>query len=102
MAPTAVTLSDLEGCFICFETFLTPIYTTTTVLRPLFRDHPGEPVPEEKLLDFVVQGKINRGTHTDHPDGRHSIRTNQCPPPPSPIFYRLDALPAAQPTVSKH
>jgi len=56
-----------------------------------------------ELLDFKVQGKINRGRHTDHPAGRHSIRTNQCPPPPSPhIFYGPDALPAAQPTVSKH
>ena len=70
--------------------------TTTTVLWPFFRDHP--------LLDFMVQRNINRGRHTDHPDGRHSIRTsNQCPPPPSPhIFYRPDALPAAQPTTSKH
>ena len=50
----------------------------------LFRDHPGEPAPEEKLLDFMVQGKINRGRHTDHPAGCHSIRTNQCTPPPSP------------------
>jgi len=24
--------------------------TTTTVLRPLFRDHPGEPMPEETGL----------------------------------------------------
>jgi len=31
-----------------------------------FRDYPGEPVPEEKLLDFMVQGKIKRGRHTDH------------------------------------
>ena len=50
-----------------------------------------------------MQGKINRGSHTDHPAGRHSIRTNQCPNPPWPhIFYRPDALPAAQPTASKH
>jgi len=50
-----------------------------------------------------VQGKIYRGRHTDHPAGRHSIRTNQCPPPPFPhTFYGQDALPAAQPTVSKH
>jgi len=48
---------------------------------------PGEPVPEEKLLDFLVQGKINRGRQTDHPAGRHSIWTNQCLPPPSPIFF---------------
>ena len=32
----------------------------------------------------MVQGKINRGRHTDHLAGRHSIRTNQCLPPPSP------------------
>jgi len=23
--------------------------TTTTILRPLFQDHPGEPVPEENF-----------------------------------------------------
>jgi len=40
-----------------------------------------------ELLDFMVQGKINRGRHTDHPAGRHSIRTNQCPRPPSPPYY---------------
>jgi len=34
--------------------------------------------------------------------GRHSIWTNQCPPPPSSIFYRPDALPTTQPTVLKH
>jgi len=39
-----------------------------------------------------MQGKVNRGRHTNHPAGRHSVRTNQCPPPPSPIFYRPDAL----------
>jgi len=51
----------------------------------------------------MVQGEINRGRHTDHPARRHSIRTNQCPPPPSShVFYRPDALPAAQPRVSKH
>ena len=39
----------------------------------------------------------------EHPAGRHSIRANQCPPPSSsPYFYRPDALPAAQPTSSKH
>jgi len=51
----------------------------------------------------MVQGKINRGRHSDHPAGCHSIRTYQCLPPPSPnFFYRPDALHAAQPTVSKH
>jgi len=64
---------------------------------------PGWAGARRELLDFMVQGKINRGRHTDHLAGCHSIRTNQCLPPPSPhIFYRPDALPAAQPTASKH
>ena len=81
-----------------FQFFQTSYHTTTTtVLRPCFRDHPDEPVPE--LLDSVVQGEINRGRHTDHPAGRHSIRTNQCPPPPSsPFFFtgRMPFLPTNQ------
>ena len=36
-----------------------------------------------------MQGEINRGRHTDHPAGSHSIRTNQCPPPPSPNIFLL-------------
>ena len=42
------------------------LFTTTTVLRPFFPDHQGEPVPEENVLGFVVQRIINRGRHTDH------------------------------------
>ena len=30
-----------------------------------------------ELLDFMMQGKINRGRHTDHRAGCHSIWTNQ-------------------------
>jgi len=57
---------------------------TTTVLRPLFQEHLGEPAPEENFcVDFMVQGKIN----TDNLAGRHSMRTNQCPPPPSSHFF---------------
>jgi len=37
----------------------------------------------------MVQGKIYRGRHTNHPAGHHSIWTNQCPSPPSPIFTRI-------------
>jgi len=68
----------------------------------LFPGPPGWAGARRELLDFMVQGKINRGRHTDNPAGRHSIRTNHCSPPPSPpFFYRPDALPAARPTVSK-
>jgi len=70
--------------------------TTITVLRPFFRDHPGKSVPEE---NFMVQGKINRGRHTNHPAGRHSIQTKQRPPPSSPHFLQAEC-PSCCPTNS--
>ena len=60
--------------------------TGITRFTALFPGPPGWAGVRRELLDFMVQGEINRGRHTDHPAGRHSIRTNQCPPPPSPIF----------------
>jgi len=54
----------------------------------LFPGPPGWAGARRELLDFMVQRKINRDRHTDHPAGHHSIRTNQCPPPPSPIFLQ--------------
>jgi len=53
---------------------------TTTALS-VFSGPPGWAGARRELLDFMVQGKINRGRHTDHPAGCHSIRTNQCPSP---------------------
>jgi len=49
---------------------------------------PGWASARRELLDFMVQGKINRGRHADHPVGRHSMRTNQYPPLPSPHFKK--------------
>jgi len=40
---------------------------------------PGWAGTTRELLDFMVQGKINTGRHTDHPAGCHSIWTKQCP-----------------------
>jgi len=63
---------------LCFTT--NNAHTHTTVLRRFFQDYPGEPVPEENLLlDFYGAREDNRGTHTDHLAGRHSIWTNQRP-----------------------
>jgi len=82
-------------------------WNTTTAhhnrFTALFPGPPGWAGARRELLDFMVQGEINRGRHNDHPAGRQSIWTNQCPPPLYPIFfYGPDALPAAEPTVSKH
>ena len=84
---------------LCFNSsvklLLPPFYSP-------FWDHPGEVVPEENFWTFWCKGRLTEAD-TDHPAGCHSIWTNQCSPPPSPMaFCRPHALPAAQPTVSKH
>jgi len=71
---------------VCFYVQLKPqIIFTTTVLWPFFRDQPGELVPEGNSWTLWCKGRL-----TDHrPSGwTHSIRTNQCPPPPSPHFLQ--------------
>jgi len=75
---------------------------TTTVLRPFFRDYPGEPVPEENFWTLWCKGRLTEAdTQTIRlgatPSGLTSAHLHH-----PPIFYRLDALPAAQPPVSKH
>jgi len=65
----------------------------------VFPGPPGWSGTRRELLEFMVQGKINRGRHTDHPAGRHSARTNQCPPPPSPHFLQV-GCPSCRPTNS--
>ena len=61
----------------------------TTVLRPFLQDYMGEPVAEESFFwTLWCKGILNRGKHTDHLAGRHSIRTNQCPHLPSPHFLQ--------------
>ena len=47
----------------------------------------------------MVQGKINRGRHTNHPAGHHSIQTNQRSPPPSTHFLQT-GCPSCRPTNS--
>ena len=65
----------------------------------LFPGPPGWAAARKELLDFMVQGKINRGRHTNHLDGRHSIQVNQCPPLPSSIFLQA-GCPSCRPTNS--
>ena len=81
---------------------LEPQPHTTTVLRPFIRDHPGELVPEENFRTLWCKGDEQRQTHW--PSSWAPLHPDQ-PVPTSTIlwfFYRLDALPIAQPTVSKH
>jgi len=34
--------------------------TTTTVLRPFFQDHPGEPVPKENFWTLWCKGRLTK------------------------------------------
>ena len=63
----------------------------------LFPGPPGWASAIRELLAFIVQRKVNRGRHTDHPAGRHSIRTNHCPPPPSPHSFFTGRMPFLSP-----
>jgi len=89
----------------------------------LFRDNPGRPVPEETLCllpqhravlrygwvspppvfwIFMEQGKIMEAEARTVRVGATPTRVTAPPHNPSKVFYRPDALPAAQPTASKH
>ena len=61
-------------------------HDTTTILWPFLRDHPGETLPEENFWTLWCKGRLTEAD-TDHPARRHSILTNQCPPPTIPPFF---------------
>jgi len=49
-------LSSIQ-CFYCWLGSRNST-TTTTVLRPFFRDHPGEPVPEQNFWTLWCKGRL--------------------------------------------
>ena len=58
--------------------FLAYHTATTTVLRPFFRNHPGEPVPKENFLTLWCKGKLTEAdtpTICDHPTVTGSLST---------------------------
>ena len=75
---------------------------TTTVLRPFSWDQPLELVPEENFWTLWCKGRLTEAdTLTIRlgatPSGLSGAHLHHLP-----CFYRPDALPAAQPTVSNH
>ena len=76
--------------------------TTTTVLRPFFRDYPGEPVPEENFWTLWCKGRL---TQADTPTirlGTTASGLTSAHLHHPPYFLQAGCLPAAQPTASKH
>jgi len=75
---------------------------TTPILQPFFSDHLGELVPEENFWTLWCKGRL---TEADTPTIRLCATPSGLTGAPlhqPPHFFRLDALPAAQPTASKH
>jgi len=94
----------LHGFVACLLTTPLPHYThTTTILRPFFQDHAGEPLREEKFWTLWCKGRLTEADTLTIQMGATSpgLVTSAHLHHPH-IFYRLDALPATQPTVSKH
>ena len=76
-----------------FRLFPPPHHNRFTALFP---GPPRWAGARRELLDFMVQGKINSGSHTDNPAGHHSIRTNVHH---TPIFLQTGCL-SCRPTNS--
>jgi len=66
-----------------------------------FRDHLVEPVPEENFWTLWCKGRLTEAL-TNHLAGATPSEPTSAHLHHPPIFYRPDAFPAAQPTVSKH
>ena len=80
-------------------------FTHTQTDTPFVRDYPGEPVPERwKISPDFTQARDNEWQwhQLNHMQVCTSFQTENLASTPSLSFYRPDALPAAQPTASKH
>jgi len=78
---------------------LTENNTTTTILLPFFRDHPGEPVPEENFWTLWYKGRLtDADTLTirlgSTPSGLTSARLHH------PPHYLQAGCPCCRPTNS--
>jgi len=100
---TALTLdSALTADYVCIISASTTT-TTTTILRPFLRDHPDETEPEENFWTLWCKGRLTEAdTLTIWLGATLSGLTSAHLHHPAIFFYGPDALPAAQPTVSKH
>jgi len=94
----------IRNSYFSYRHCIATVHSGTDWVRLNFRTiesikRGGKAGTRRELLDFMVQGKINRGRHTDHPARCHSTRTNQCPPPPSRHFLQA-GCPSCCPTNS--
>jgi len=65
-------------------------------------DHPGEPVPEENIWTLSCKGRLTDTDTLTIRLGATPSRLTSAHLHHPHMFYEADALPAAQPTVSKY
>ena len=92
-------------CFCLRLCVLLPVKSHThnclMALLDFVRDHLGEPAPERYNQSGFTGARVREWQW--HQLGHMQICTlTQTPASHHSVFYRLDALPTAQPTVSKH
>jgi len=87
-----------------FKPFVLILTTTITItiLWPFCRDHPGELVPEENFWTLWCKGRLTEADTPTTQLGTTPSRLTSAHLHHPPIFYRSNALPATQPTASKH
>jgi len=78
-----------------YQKITTGTTTITTVLRPFFRDHPGEPMPEENFCTLWCKGRLTEAYTPTMPMRTTLSRLTSAHLHHPPIFYRPGALPAA-------
>jgi len=79
----------------------------TRLTGAFFRDYPGEPVPETRKVKpiwILLKQETVSGSGISWAIYKSAHRSRQIttPAPHHLVFYKPDALPAAEPTVSKH
>jgi len=62
--PSAHHRTTLSGYIFATKAHIDTTPHITTILRPFFRDHPGEPVPEENFWTLWCKGRL---TEADTP-----------------------------------
>ena len=77
---------------------------THTRFMAIVRDYPGEPGKKVKPIWILLEQETASGTRISWAICKSTQRSRQIttPAPHHSVFYRPDALPAAQPTASKH
>jgi len=91
-ASICINITWLIYCLPWVKVWIHHTHTHTHAHNRFTALFPGPPrwagAIEENFWTLWCKGRLTEADNTDHPAGRHSIWTKQCPPPPSPHFFQ--------------